>query len=115
MYRHLELDLDELPVLPQVVGQDGRNHDLHLFAHGSADVIYDDAGNWHVGAIYLETSEPLPLAGARLSRRFASLAPETVQWRLVEAAIRARLGDQVEADIGEKLAETIPGARITPE
>ncbi|MGL4291107.1 MAG: hypothetical protein ACRCVA_32450 [Phreatobacter sp.] len=102
MRRHLELALDELPVLPQVTGGDGRAHDVHLFAHGSADVIVDAEGAWQVADIYLETSEALALAGGRLTRRFTRLEPTAPHWTLIEQAIRRALSDRVEAEIGER-------------
>ncbi|MBN8942823.1 MAG: hypothetical protein J0H01_25195 [Rhizobiales bacterium] len=101
MRRHLELALDELPVLPQVTGGDGRVHDVHLFAHGSADVIVDAEGGWQVADIYLETSEALALAGGRLSRRFSRVEPAAPHWALIEQAIRRALSERVEAEIGE--------------
>lgn len=100
MRRHLELALDELAILPQVAGGDGRSHDVHLFAHGSADLIVDAEGGWQVAEIYLETSEAVPLAGGGLTRRFARVARAEPHWDWIEAAIRRSLGARVEAEIG---------------
>lgn len=102
MRRHLELALDELPVLPPVTGGDGRAHDVHLFAHGSADVIFDAEGAWQVAEIYLETSEALALAGGRLTRRFTRIEPAAPHWSLIEQAIRRALTERVDAEIGER-------------
>lgn len=100
MRRHMELALDELAILPPVTGSDGRSHDLHLFAHGSADLIVDAEGGWQVADIYLETSEAAPLAGGGLARRFARVERAEPHWGWIEAAIRRSLGTRVEADIG---------------
>ncbi|CEJ11878.1 hypothetical protein BN1110_02173 [bacterium YEK0313] len=100
MRRHLELALDELAILPQVAGSDGRSHDVHLFAHGSADLIVDAEGGWQVVEIYLETSEAVPLAGGGLTRRFARVGRAEPHWSWIEAAIRRSLGTRVEAEIG---------------
>ncbi|QCI67223.1 hypothetical protein [Phreatobacter stygius] len=101
MRRHLELALDELPILPRVAGGDGRAHDVHLFAHGSADLIVDAEGDWQVSEIYLETSEALALAGGRLSRRFTRVERQAPHWDLIEQAIRRQLGARVDGRIAE--------------
>lgn len=100
MRRHIALALDELAILPQVTGHDGRSHDVHLFAHGSADVIVDTEGAWQVADIYLETSEPLRFAGGGLARRFTRVERTEPYWDWIEAAIRRSLSARVEADIG---------------